>query len=173
MPEDQQAQQGQQEHQATFTPPATQADLDRIIADRLSRERAKYADYSDLQKKAKAFDEAQEAAKTEQQKLADRAAAAEAKVAEYEARAKLANFAKEIVKDSKVPADALRGTTEDEIRAHFEQLKALIPADSEKEDDGKPYVPYRELSKSKADAPEPTPGMGTLRAAYAEASQSK
>lgn len=32
----------------------TQADLDRIVADRVARERAKYADYGDLKKKAAA-----------------------------------------------------------------------------------------------------------------------
>lgn len=142
MPEEQAAA-GQQEQQATYTAPATQADLDRIIADRLSRERAKYADYSDLQKKAKAFDEAQEAAKTEQQKLADRADAAEKALADREAKDKLAAFAKEVAKDSKVPADALRGSTEDEIRAHFEQLKSLIPAEPATTKKGAvgPYVP--------------------------------
>ena len=142
MPEEQAAA-GQQEQQATYTAPATQADLDRIIADRLSRERSKYADYGDLQKKAQAFDEAQEAAKTEQQKLADRAAAAEKALADREAKDKLAAFAKEVAKDSKVPADALRGSTEDEIRAHFEQLKALVPAEPTTTKKGAvgPYVP--------------------------------
>lgn len=32
----------------TWAPPATQADLDRIISDRLARERAKYSDYAEL-----------------------------------------------------------------------------------------------------------------------------
>ena len=59
-----------------FTPPATQAELNKVIADRIARERAKYADYGDLKKAA-------EGAKTVEQKLAD----LEAKHAEAEARA--------------------------------------------------------------------------------------
>jgi len=138
MADEQQAAAGQQ---ATYTPPATQADLDRIIADRLSRERSKFADYGDLQKKAAEFDKAQEAAKTDLQKAIDRAEAAEKKVAGYETRDQVSAWAKEIVKDSRVPADALRGTTQEELQAHFAQLSALIPAESTKKGAVGPYVP--------------------------------
>ena len=54
----------------------TQADVDRIVKDRIARVEAKYADYNDLKAKA-------EGAKTVEQKLAD----LEAKHAEAEARA--------------------------------------------------------------------------------------
>ena len=37
----------------------TQAEMDAIISDRLKRERAKYADYNELQAKAAKFDEAE------------------------------------------------------------------------------------------------------------------
>lgn len=46
-------QQEQQEQQGVGF---TQADVDRIVADRLARERAKYADYDDLKKAAKEAD---------------------------------------------------------------------------------------------------------------------
>lgn len=54
----------------------TQADVDRIVKDRIARVEAKYADYGDLKKAA-------EGAKTVEQKLAD----LESKYAEAEARA--------------------------------------------------------------------------------------
>ncbi|MCL2737132.1 MAG: hypothetical protein FWD75_11015, partial [Propionibacteriaceae bacterium] len=41
---------------APWTPPASQQDLDRIIQDRLSRERAKYTDYEELKTKAGEYD---------------------------------------------------------------------------------------------------------------------
>lgn len=53
----------------------SQADLDRIVADRVGREKAKYADYGDLKKKAAA-------AMTDQEKL----------VADAEARGKAAGL---------------------------------------------------------------------------------
>ena len=58
----------------------TQSELDAIVRDRLKREREKYADYADLQTKAKAYDEAQEAAKSELQKAVERAERAEAEL---------------------------------------------------------------------------------------------
>lgn len=55
-----------------FKPPASQADLDAIIKDRVARERAKFADYADLKKKAGEFDKATEASKSEAQKATER-----------------------------------------------------------------------------------------------------
>ena len=55
------------EKERTFT----QAEMDAIIGDRLKRERAKYADYDELKKKAAAFDEAEEASKSELQKAVE------------------------------------------------------------------------------------------------------
>lgn len=62
---------GQQE--STYTPPATQADLDRIIQDRLSRHDKKYADYDSLKAKATEYDQYKESSKTDQQKAIDAA----------------------------------------------------------------------------------------------------
>jgi hypothetical protein len=56
-----------------FKAPATQADLDRIIEARLARERAQYADYADLKKKADEHDAYVESQKTESQKAIDAA----------------------------------------------------------------------------------------------------
>lgn len=44
-----------------WTPPATQADLDRIVGERLARERAKFADYDTLRQKASKLDEIEQA----------------------------------------------------------------------------------------------------------------
>lgn len=62
----------------------SQAEVDQLIADRLKRERKKYADYNDLKTKAKKFDEAErekldevERLKLEKQEAEDRAAQAE------------------------------------------------------------------------------------------------
>lgn len=60
-----------------FKPITSQADFDRLIGERVSRERAKYGDYADLKAKAAKFDEAEEATKSEIQKAADAKAKAE------------------------------------------------------------------------------------------------
>lgn len=110
-----------------WTPPATQADLDRIIADRLSREKAKYANHDELVAKAAEYDKAQEAAKTEAQKLADRLAAAEAKAQEAEAKAIRA----EVAQAKGVPAALLTGNTKEALEAAADALIAFrgeVPA---------------------------------------------
>jgi hypothetical protein len=48
-----------------FTPPATQEELDRIIGDRLARDRARFADYGDLKAKAKRLEEIEAANATD------------------------------------------------------------------------------------------------------------
>ncbi|MFE2912826.1 capsid assembly scaffolding protein Gp46 family protein [Kitasatospora indigofera] len=62
----------------------SQADLDRIVADRLTRERAKFADYDDLKAKAAQLDKATEDQKSEFQKERERADAAAGAAANLE-----------------------------------------------------------------------------------------
>lgn len=58
---------------STFTPPSSQDELDRIIATRLSRERANFADYDELKQKAAERDRLIDEAKTADQKAIDAA----------------------------------------------------------------------------------------------------
>lgn len=51
----------------------TQADLDRVVAERLARERSKFADYKDLKDKASKFDELQTAQQSETEKAVAKA----------------------------------------------------------------------------------------------------
>lgn len=60
---------GQQ--QAAYTPPASQADLDRIIADRVARTKAQFKDYGDLKAKAAELDQFKAANQTAEQKAAE------------------------------------------------------------------------------------------------------
>jgi hypothetical protein len=61
----------------TWRPPASQADLDRIVQDRLARERAKFSDYDELAEKARYWDEIEAASQTEYEKQAEALQAAE------------------------------------------------------------------------------------------------
>lgn len=55
----------------------TQEDLNKIIAERVNRERGKYADYKDLKAKAAEYDKVAEASKSDLEKANERAAQAE------------------------------------------------------------------------------------------------
>lgn len=56
-----------------YTPPASQEDLDRIVAARLTRERARYADYDDLKAKAAKFEQIEQANATDLEKAVKKA----------------------------------------------------------------------------------------------------
>ena len=51
-----------------WTPPATQEEFNRIISERLGRERSKYADYADLKNKATQYDQLTASQQTELQR---------------------------------------------------------------------------------------------------------
>lgn len=70
-----------------FTPIASQAELDRIVGERLARERAKYAGFSEYKAKAAELDALKEASKTELEKATERATKAEAELASLRAQA--------------------------------------------------------------------------------------
>ena len=110
---------------AGFEPPATQAELDKIIEKHLTAERARYADYDDLKAKAARLDEAEQAGKTELQKAQEKLEAALAENTALKTRA----LAGEVAAAKKLPAGAaefLAGATRAELEASADQLLALL-----------------------------------------------
>jgi len=103
---------------AAFTPPASQADLDRIIGDRVARERGKFADYDELKAKAAELDKASEATKSEIQKATERADAAERRAKDAEISALRA----EVAGAKGVPLTALAGSTREELEKAAESI---------------------------------------------------
>lgn len=104
-----------------FTPPATQDELNRIVAERVARERSKYADYSDLKAKAAKFDEIDAQSKSEIEKATERAAAVERERDEATARLNRLEVALE---KGLSPSQAKRlvGGTREELEADADEL---------------------------------------------------
>lgn len=100
-----------------FTPITSQEQLNSVLADRLRRERAKYADYAELQAKAAASDE-----------LTTRAEEAEAKLAELTHANEVRSWRDALAAEYGVPADALRGETKEALEEHAVQLQSLLNA---------------------------------------------
>ena len=73
--------------------------------------------------KADAYDKAQDEAKSETQRLTERAEAELEGVRAAQAREQ---WAREASKRTGVPADVLRGSTQEEIDAHADELAALL-----------------------------------------------
>lgn len=115
-----------------FKPITSQADLDKLIGERVKRERAKFSDYPDLKAKAAKFDEAEAASKSELEKVTE--AAAKATKAADDARAdalRMRIAAKHGISDE--DADLfLTGRDEQSLNAQAERL-ANIEADRKKQ----------------------------------------
>lgn len=101
----------------------TQADVDRIVADRLKREReatkTKYADYDDLKKKA-------EGAKTAEERMA----ALEREIESSKREALRAKYAADVPEKLR---PLLTGTTDEELKA---QRDLLVEGESERKKQG-------------------------------------
>lgn len=121
-------QQKTEEGAPEFKAITSQADLDKLIGERLARERSKFADYEDLKAKAAKVDAAEEASKTEAQKLADRIKEAEDRAAKAESQALRFRIANEY-KLSQEDAMALEHVaSEDGMKAVAERLRASVEA---------------------------------------------
>lgn len=100
----------------TATQPArtfTQAEVDAIIGDRLTRERAKYQDYEDLKQRAAAAETTSAELQTQKAKAAELQAQLDALQKDIEAR----NARDKVSAETGVPANLLTGQTEEENKA--------------------------------------------------------
>jgi len=111
-----------------FTAPASQADLDALIAKHVGEATAKFGDYEALKEKATQFDQNQAANLSELEKATKRAEEAEKLVAGFKAAEERAGWVKEIAKDRPELASALRGSTKAELEEHYTQLTGLLGA---------------------------------------------
>lgn len=117
----------------------TQEEVDRIVNDRLYRERSKYADYESLKTKAARFDELEEANKTELQKAVDRADSLKKELDALKADAEIRDIREKVSQESGIPVNLLTGTTEDDCKAQAAAIKAYAnPAYPNVRDAGEP-----------------------------------
>lgn len=104
-------QQPNQEQSQSFS----QDDVNRIVQERLQREREKYADYDDLKTAAERAQELE----AQTQELT-------AKVAEFESKEEHRKLVADVAETAGVPAGVLKGETKEELEAHAESIKALL-----------------------------------------------
>lgn len=102
----------------------TQAEVDNIIKDRLTRERGKFADYEEIKAKAAKFDEAEEASKSELQKAIERAEQAEKELTSMKQIEELRAMRAKVAEETGVPASLLTADSEEGCRALAEGILA-------------------------------------------------
>lgn len=108
----------------------TQAELDSIVKERLSRERGKYADYEEIKAKAAKFDEVEEANKTELQKATERAQALEAELNGMKKAESIRTIRDMVASETGVPASLLTADTEEECKAQAQSILSFAKPQS-------------------------------------------
>ncbi|AAD17576.1 scaffolding protein [Mycobacterium phage TM4] len=98
----------------------TQAELDKVIEQRLARERAKFGDYDQLKADAAELAKIRDGEKSELQKALERAEQAEKRAEQAE----FTSLRSKVAAVKGVPASSLTGKTEDELNASADELIA-------------------------------------------------
>lgn len=119
-------QQTPQQEPKTFT----QDEVNELMGKVRRETREKYADYDDLAKKAKAYDEAQEAAKSELEKAQEAAAAAKAEADALRAEKAHAELVAKVSAATGVPASLISGEDEESMTATAKAIAEFAKASS-------------------------------------------
>lgn len=100
----------------------TQEELNAIVGKRLAEEKGKYADYEELKKKAAAFDEAEEAQKSELQKATERADQLQTQLDKMLKADEIRKVREKVAAETGVPAGLLSGEDEDTCKSQAEGI---------------------------------------------------
>lgn len=104
----------------------SQADVDRIVQERLGKEKGKYADYDDLKAKAAKVDELEASKKSDLEKLTEQIEGLKKSQTETEARALRAEVA--TAKGlTAAQAKRLAGTTREELESDADEIIEAFP----------------------------------------------
>lgn len=101
----------------------TQDEVNAIVTDRLTRDRAKYADYDTLKEKAEKYDQLEESNKSELQKAVERGDALQVELDKLKGENAVRDLRNKVAEETGVPVHLLTGSTEDECR---DQAKAIL-----------------------------------------------
>ena len=104
------------EEQGTENRTFTQDELNAIVADRMKRYAAKYADYDELKEKAGKYDQAEEASKTELQRQTERADRLQAEYDKLTRSMEIREMRAKVSHETGVPEDLLMGETEEDCK---------------------------------------------------------
>ena len=119
-----------QEPQGTEPRTFTQDEVNELMGKVRRETREKFADYDDLAKKAKAYDDAQEAAKSELEKAQEAAAAAKAEADALRAEKAHAQLVAKVSAATGVPASLISGDDEESMTATAKAIAEFAKASS-------------------------------------------
>ena len=137
-----------------FKPITSQDDLNRIITDRVNRERAKTADYKELRAKAAKLDDIEQANKSEIDKAMDRVARAEAEAATVPAKVADALRSHLIALHEIDADDAELFLTATEPELLLKQVQRLTGREADRKKRGSNYAPREGANSQSTDSDE-------------------
>jgi iron-sulfur cluster repair protein YtfE (RIC family) len=108
----------------------TQAELDKVVADRLARERQKYEGFAELKEKAAKFDEMEAASKTELQKATEKAEKLEKELNSLKKAEEVRVIREKVAKEEGIPVNLLTGETEEDCVAQAKAINAFANPDT-------------------------------------------
>ena len=108
----------------------TQEEVNEMMGKVRRETREKFADYDELAKKAKAYDEAQEAAKTELEKAQEAAAKANEELSALRAEKERSDLAAKVSAATGVPASLITGSDEESMTASANAIAAFAKSAS-------------------------------------------
>lgn len=114
-----------QEPQGTEPKTFTQEEVNEMMGKVRRETRERFADYDDLAKKAKAYDEAHEAAKTELEKAQEAAAKANEELSALRAEKARSDLAAKVSAATGVPAALITGNDEESMTASANAIAAF------------------------------------------------
>ena len=108
----------------------TQAELNAIVQKRLGEQAAKFGNYEELKEKAQKFDEIEDKAKTELQKVTERADALQKELDSMKKADSVRKIREEVAKELGVPANLLNGDTKEECEAQAKGILSFAKPDA-------------------------------------------
>lgn len=135
----------------------TQADVDRIVEERLKRERAKFSDYDDLKEKAQRLKEAEDQEKSESEKLKEQVS----QLQQERDQAKTESLRSTIASEKGLTAKQARrltGSSREELESDADDLLDTFGA--KKDDSGGEEEAPRESSRPPKESLQPGASSG-------------
>lgn len=116
-----------QETEATATESKTftQAEVNKLVAERLQREKAKYTDYESLKEKADKLDALEESSKSELQKATEKAERLEKELKSIKEEQSVKSIRDKVSEETGVPASLLTEKTEEACKVQAESILAF------------------------------------------------
>ena len=136
----------------------TQSEVNALVAERLSRAKAGYADYDELKEKAAKFDQMEEASKSELQKALEKADSLQSELDAMKKADSVRSIREKVAEETKVPVTLLTAETEEECKSQAEAILAFKQPDK--------YPSVKDGGEAKGAGA--TAGTGSNREKFAE-----